>query len=132
MWDISRTLSLSGAGVATALILLLAQIWSPKVPLQISMWSAVVALPLWIGFWQICESYLLWDDSARSHFERPGMVVSLTLYFLVNCLTLFVGVTALIWNFLPAAAVGFMVISAVVAIVVGVVCHSITRAALEQ
>lgn len=132
MWEISRTVALSAAGVATALILLLAQIGVAKVPLQISMWCAALALPLWLGFWQICETYVMWDELARSHYESPRVIVSLTAYFMVNCLVLSAGMAALLWNFLPSAALGFIGVGLVVAVAVGAFCHAINRAAQRR
>lgn len=82
--------------------------------LAIAMWFSSLALPFWLCFWQICEAYLLWGERARSHYERPGVLISLSFLFFLSCSLLCVGMVAIVWYFLPSAALGLMVVSALV------------------
>lgn len=133
--EANRTISLSGAGVATAMVLLLAQLKNAQgasplpTSLAIAIWCAAVALPCWLGYWQIFEAYIFWGKRAQSHYERPKVIVCLLLLYLGKCALLVVGMIAIVWYFLPSAAVGMIVASLLVTVAVCWFVQQIRRSA---
>lgn len=103
----NNALNFGGAATSLALILLIAQAEALKPSLRISLASASVALPLWLG---LATGNLFWvslkltyaEFHAQKRLRRLSATVGLVATFL-----LFTSVAALIWSLSPGIAIAF-------------------------
>ena len=110
-WERTRSITLSGAGLSTAIVFLLTQIGLGSCALSTSFFCAVLAIPVWIALWQVGDAYLFHGESSHTHFAKvQGSGVGVLLFFCGGLLLLssFVG---LIWHFSGIAAGVFFVAS---------------------
>ncbi len=119
-WEGSRAMSLGCAGVSTGLLLLIAQVGVKSTTLIFSLWCSAIAIPFWIGLWQVCDTYSFWGRRAEGHYNQIGWILTFTLLFVVGVVLLFAAIAALVWSLLPGAAVAFIVTSVIALTFAGV------------
>ena len=85
-WETGRQTSIGGAGVSTALVLLLTQIGPSGDLLQASFYTAAIAIPIWLGLWQVSHAYSL-NPEAEGHFCRIGAFVGSGMLISAGILT---------------------------------------------
>ena len=110
-WERTRAVTLSGAGLSTAIVFLLTQIGLGSCALSISFFCAALAIPVWLALWQVGDAYLFHGESSLTHFAKvQGSGVGVLLFFCGGLLLLssFVG---LIWHFSALAAGVFFIAS---------------------
>lgn len=110
-WEVSRTVSLGCAGVATALLLLLAQVGVKSTALSVSLWCSALALPVWLGFWQVCDTYTFWGIRSQGHYNQIGWILTCTIVFFAGALLLSGAIAALIWSLLPQVGAAFIALT---------------------
>ncbi len=108
-----RTAAISGSSVATAIMFLISQM-EKTIPTSVALYAAVVAIPCWFAAWQYIEAYMFYGERSLGHFNTiSGSLVAIA-FATVGAVSLFVSVTALIWQLSCVAAVLFILLSAVV------------------
>lgn len=122
-WEGSKTLGLGCAGASTGLVLLIAQVGVKSMALVLSLWCAAIALPLWLAFWQVCDTYSFWGRRAEGHYNQVGWILTCTLIFCIGVVMLFCAIATLVWSLLPSAGVAFVAVAFVAFIFVSL--HSL-------
>jgi hypothetical protein len=107
--SLMRALSFGAAGVLVANTLLLAQIGAKDVPLDVSLFASIVALPLWVAQAAIWEAYIFHGQRAHPHLRGNFTINTLMVLFAVAGLGVWLALAALVWHLSPAAAVLFAV-----------------------
>jgi hypothetical protein len=111
-WEKSRATSVGGAGVSTALVLLIAQIWKVSFSLSLSFVCAAVAIPVWLALWQVGEAYSFYGPASHGHFGTlRGSGIGIGL-FLTAAALLVASFVALLWTFSVVASCGFLLMAA--------------------
>lgn len=110
-WESSKTLGLGCAAASTGLVFLIAQIGVKSTALVLSLWFAAIALPLWLAFWQVCDTYSFWGRRATGHFNQIGWVLTCSITFGLGAVLLFMAIAALIWSLLPGAGAAFVALT---------------------
>ena len=120
-WERTRGVTLSGAGLSTAIVFLLTQVGLKSAALSASFFCAALAIPVWLALWQVGEAYLFHGKRAHRHFAKlqgSGLGV---LLFILGGLLLLAGFVTLTWHFSKSASIAFLI--GAVAMVVFVYRH---------
>ena len=111
-WDKARAMTLSGAGLSTAIVFLITQIGLDSCAISVSFFCASLAIPAWLTLWQVGEAYSFFGPAASGHFSTlKGSGVGLLL-FIASSLLLLISLATLIGHFSFLSAIAFVVGSA--------------------
>ena len=111
-WDKARAMTLSGAGLSTAIVFLITQIGLKSCALSVSFFCASIAIPAWLTLWQVGEAYSFFGPAASGHFSTlKGSGVGILL-FVASSLLLSISLVTLIGHFSLASAIAFVLGSA--------------------
>ena len=115
-WESGRQTSIGGAGVSTALVLLLTQIGPDSDLLMTAFYTSAGAIPIWLALWQVGNAYAV-RPRAKRHFARIGAFVGSALFILAGILT-FASLFTLILAYSVGAGFVFGVVSFIMVIFV--------------
>jgi hypothetical protein len=108
-WDVTRAVTLGGAGLSTAIVFLITQIGIKSCAIYISLFCASVAIPTWLALWRVGEAYSFFGPRSYGHFSTPrGSGIGLLL-FAVGGILLLTSFVSLIWHFSVVSAAAFLV-----------------------
>jgi len=119
-----RGVAIAGAGLSTAIILLLVQLGQEELSLQIALYSAVVAIPAWISAWQYVQPYIILGSRFYGHFSQrfAGWLG------LFGIAALFIALASVIWHLSPCASLVFAVACIFVVPFVALHVRSVSKA----
>lgn len=70
-WQNNRNASLGGAGVSLAVALVALQVAAgTKFDVSLALKCSFMAIPFWLGAWQLCATVILWGEDGREHAQR--------------------------------------------------------------
>ncbi|HET6431278.1 hypothetical protein, partial [Dyella sp.] len=107
-WDKARAMTLSGAGLSTAIVFLITQIGVNSCALSVSFFCASIAIPAWLALWQVGEAYSFFGPEASGHFSTLKGSGTGLLLFTASSLLLLVSLGTLIGHFSLLSAVAFV------------------------
>lgn len=105
--NLMRNLSFGAAGILIANTLLLAQIGVRDLSLEISLFSSVIALPLWVAEASIWEAYIFHGQRALPHLRTDFTINTLMALFFLAGIGVVIAIGALVWHLSPPAALSF-------------------------
>jgi len=108
-WDVTRAITLSGAGLSTAIVFLITQIGVKSFALSASLFCASVAIPTWLALCRVGEAYAFFGPDSYGHFSTLRGSGSGLLLFLLGLVLLLVSFVSLIWHFSLVSAIAFLV-----------------------
>jgi hypothetical protein len=106
-----RTTAIGGASLSLAIILLLLQTNVSSTPLQVALYSAALAIPVWIVCWQYVEAYIFCGQRSFAHFNSLKTSGVAILCSALGMLLLGVSVFSLIWHMSVKASLLFLAAS---------------------
>jgi len=108
-WDVTRSITLSGAGLSTAIVFLITQIGVTACSLHISLFCASLAIPIWLALWRVGEAYSFFGPKSYGHFSTPRGSGTGLILFASGGLLLLISFVSLIWHFSVLSAGAFFV-----------------------
>lgn len=110
-WSNNAGVSLGGAGVSTAVMLVLVQLIATKVtPLRvIALCFASFAIPMWLTLWQLSETTTLWKEKAIPFANKPFWLLFALGIFALAVLSIAVSIFLMLYDFSGWAAIVFAV-----------------------
>ncbi|MGY1459829.1 hypothetical protein ACW5F0_14490 [Luteimonas sp. A534] len=75
-WDVARAVTLSGAGISTAIVFLITQIGVTACSLHISLFCASLAIPTWLALWRVGEAYSFFGQNHTAISPHCGALAS--------------------------------------------------------
>lgn len=123
-WEGSRVVSLGAAGLSAAIVLFLTQTKPLNDVLEIALFCASSAIPVWLSLWQIGDTYSLYGEVSYNHFFKLKNFLPGVAFFLAGSLLLFISFALIIWNASKCASVVFVSLSLVLAIYISI--HSVS------
>jgi hypothetical protein len=115
-WDITRAVTLGGAGLSTALIFVVVQTGVTTPALRISLFCASLGVPVWLALWRVGEAYSFFGPKSYAHFASPQASGVGILLFLVGLVLLLASFVGLVWHFSVFSAVVFFMASIAMAV----------------
>lgn len=111
LWAMQRSIAIAGTSFSAALALVLMQIGLVGSSRSIALFCACLALPTWVTFWRVGETYLHVGADAQGHFSSfAGSGFHNLLAFFASTL-LIVAFAALVWSFSVISSIAFLVTS---------------------
>ena len=107
-----RGVAIAGAGLCTAIVLLLVQTGASSMPLLVALCAAALGIPAWLIAWQYVQPYIVMGARSYAHFSlRVAGFLGL-----IGMLLLFVALASLVWQLSKFVALVFIVGCAIAAI----------------
>jgi hypothetical protein len=106
-----QSTSIGGAGLSTAIVLLLFQSNITSIALTLALYMAAFGIPAWVASWQMIAAYSFYGKESYHHFNRASASIVAIVFFLLGAMSLFLSVAALIWHMSHAASLLFILFS---------------------
>jgi hypothetical protein len=115
-WDVTRAVTLGGAGLSTALIFVVVQTGVTTAALRTTLFCASLGVPVWLALWRIGEAYSFFGPRSYGHFKSPRASGVGILLFFAGIILLLAAFVALIGHFSIVSAVVFLLASVAMAV----------------
>jgi len=108
----SKGVNLGAAGLSLAIVFLLIQVELRSDTLTtVALYSAVLAIPIWLASWQIAESYALYGEESYRHMVEPASFWKNIVLQVVGAILLLVSFVTIIWSISIVLAVLFLALT---------------------
>lgn len=113
-----RNLSYGAAAACLAVLAGLTQVGAKSIALQVSVYSASIALPIWLLIGAVYEYYIFLGKQSYPHLRTRFFMILVALTSAIASLGMVGMIVGIIWFLIPEAAYAFG-LSALVAFVLG-------------
>ena len=116
-----RSAAIAGAGLCTAIILVVVQASTKSQSQLFALWAASLGMPVWLAAWQYVQPYIIRGSDSYPHYKAAAA----GLLGLAGILALFVALASLIWLVSPCAAASFSIACLVAALFISMHIRSV-------
>ena len=107
--ELSRTVSFGGAGVLTAILLLLLQTGVPSNSLKVALTACAVGIPSFIVHAKLLGHYLFFGQATYQRLLTFSSSSFLFLFLFVGVASLLVSLTSIFWHLSKVSSIVFVV-----------------------
>jgi hypothetical protein len=108
LWAMQRSMAIAGTSFSAALALVVMQIGLVGSARSIALFCACLALPTWVTFWRVGETYFHVGADARGHFSTFAGSGFHNLLGGVAGTLLIVAFASLAWSFSAISSIAFI------------------------